>query len=129
MKEKIKNNIRIINEDREVLEKAAKFSDLGKEYVGVSEPELTQEEEISKFPDTVASPEIRRDLIEAVKRADKIVKPTDEGISVKKRKKDVKEDVKGKAKGTLQRNMVRENVKNSESTEKTEENDEKVQEI
>jgi hypothetical protein len=118
----VENNKVKENNDIEITEKAAKFSDVGKEIISVSEPELTQEEEIASYPDEVASPEVKKALIEAVKKADKIVKPTDGGFSINTKKDEEKE-----MKKTLKRDVrSKPNVKIEEQEKHNDNKDEKV---
>ncbi len=96
-------------EQEEVLEKAAKLSDIGKEYVGASESELTQEEEILRSKE--ASPEVKKELVEKLRFVDKtIMKPTDAGVSLGKGKK----REKGIAR-TLQNDSVHKGIQREET--------------
>lgn len=90
--------------NNEVEEKAAKFLEVGNtvflEPETSNDDEASQEKEISAFPDTEVSPEVKKALIAATKRADAIVKPTDGGHSFNKKgkEKEMKEE--------LQRNVT-----------------------
>lgn len=111
MKEdKIENSGKEMKEEQgEVLEKAAKLSELGKEYVGVSESELTQEEEILRSKE--ATPEVKKELVEKLRFVDKVImKPTDAGVSSGKGKK----KGKGIAK-TLQNDAVHKKIEKGET--------------
>lgn len=115
---KVENNKTMEQEKEEILEKAAKLSEVGKAYVGVSESELTQEEEILRSTET---PEVKEQLVATLKHVDKyIMKPTDAGVSLGKGKKQTNGIAKKSQKGSVQKEMTKEaNVQRKENPEKS----------
>ena len=99
---KVENNKALEQAKEEILEKAAKLSEVGKAYVGVSESELTQEEEILRS--TEVTPEEKKALVTTLKHVDNyIMKPTDAGVSLGKGKKQTNGIVKRSQKGFVQK--------------------------
>lgn len=67
-------------EAEEITEKVS-LADVGKEFLSPELPELDVKEEISQYPDEVASPEVKKELQATLDKVDKgIMKPTDGGL-------------------------------------------------
>ena len=66
-------------ETEEIAEKVS-LAEVGKEFLAPEHPELDAKEEISQYPDEVASPEVKKELQAALDRVKAIVKPTDGNI-------------------------------------------------
>lgn len=79
-------------EAEEITEKVS-LADVGKEFLSPELPELDVKEEISQYPDEVASPEVKKELQAALDKVDKgIMKPTDGGHAKNTKKLNVSKE-------------------------------------
>lgn len=78
--QKIKNKEEALPKKTEEIAEKVSLAEVGKEFLAPEHPELDAKEEISQYPDEVASPEVKKELQAALDRVKAIVKPTDGNI-------------------------------------------------
>lgn len=78
--QKINNKEEALPKETEEIAEKVSLAEVGKEFLAPEHPELDAKEEISQYPDEVASPEVKKELQAALDRVKAIVKPTDGNI-------------------------------------------------
>lgn len=78
--QKINNKKETLPKKTEEIAEKVSLTEVGKEFLAPEHPELDAKEEISQYPDEVASPEVKKELQAALDRVKAIVKPTDGNI-------------------------------------------------
>lgn len=77
---KINNKEEALPKKTEEIAEKVSLAEVGKGFLAPEHPELDAKEEISQYPDEVASPEVKKELQAALDRVKAIVKPTDGNI-------------------------------------------------